>query len=171
MSIESRWKTRRASPGYSRAIAGSETMSRGRKTARLSGIFSSAPLRTTPISGRSLSRGPSTCVSITVCLFSISLFSVIRSKSPEPQFPTFRHHNNQFPQFSILIPPPSPSLSRPQLKISAVSFPHPDKVAQGMRALSRKRFGQGGEDAYFYTESADGKVAAMGVADGVYMWR
>lgn len=40
-----------------------------------------------------------------------------------------------------------------------------------MRAVSRKHFGQGGEDAYFYAESSDTNCAAMGVADGVYMWR
>lgn len=36
---------------------------------------------------------------------------------------------------------------------SAMSVPHPEKVADGRRAVNRRGEGHGGEDAYFYCTS------------------
>ncbi|KXZ55325.1 hypothetical protein GPECTOR_3g458 [Gonium pectorale] len=58
-----------------------------------------------------------------------------------------------------------------RLTASGVAVPHPDKIRQdGAKGVNRKGFGHGGEDAYFYAEGRNG-VFAMGVADGVFMWR
>lgn len=63
-------------------------------------------------------------------------------------------------------------LERPlTVESSAVVLPDPRKVKQGMRAVNRRGFGYGGEDAYFQTSSACGTLWAAGVADGVYAWR
>ncbi|PNH10786.1 putative protein phosphatase 2C 55 [Tetrabaena socialis] len=54
---------------------------------------------------------------------------------------------------------------------SGVAVPHPDKVKfDGSKGVNRKGFGHGGEDAYFYCHGRN-DIFAMGVADGVFMWR
>ncbi|BDA46553.1 Protein phosphatase PTC7 homolog fig at C-terminar half [Coccomyxa sp. Obi] len=54
---------------------------------------------------------------------------------------------------------------------SAVALPHPEKVGAGHpKAVNRKAEGWGGEDAYFCSTAEDGTFA-LGVADGVYMWK
>ncbi|PNW88593.1 hypothetical protein CHLRE_01g036200v5 [Chlamydomonas reinhardtii] len=54
---------------------------------------------------------------------------------------------------------------------SGLAVPHPDKVKNdGIKGVNRKGYGHGGEDSYFYCEGKN-HVFAMGVADGVFMWR
>ncbi|GFR39752.1 hypothetical protein Agub_g236 [Astrephomene gubernaculifera] len=58
-----------------------------------------------------------------------------------------------------------------RLSASGMAVPHPDKVKQdGAKGVNRKGFGHGGEDSYFYCAGKNG-VFALGVADGVFMWR
>lgn len=58
-----------------------------------------------------------------------------------------------------------------RVSVSGVAVPHPDKVKHdGAKGMNRKGFGHGGEDAYFYCQGKN-DLYAMGVADGVYMWR
>jgi protein phosphatase PTC7 len=71
-------------------------------------------------------------------------------------------------------PPPAPLLARPlALRAGAAAVPHPDKMKSGARASVRADAGDAGEDAYFITHWAGGgaNALALGVADGVYMWR
>lgn len=56
------------------------------------------------------------------------------------------------------------------VEVSAMSLPHPEKAAVGQKGSNRKGFGYAGEDAYFYATNRNG-ITAMGVADGVYMWK
>lgn len=59
-----------------------------------------------------------------------------------------------------------------QIVTAAQAYPHPDKVQAGFRANVKRQSGHAGEDAYFvFTKREDCKTHAMGVADGVYMWR
>lgn len=59
-----------------------------------------------------------------------------------------------------------------QIVTAAQAYPHPDKVQAGFRASVKRQGGHAGEDAYFvFTRSENCKTHAMGVADGVYMWR
>ncbi|EFN56907.1 hypothetical protein CHLNCDRAFT_144584 [Chlorella variabilis] len=51
-----------------------------------------------------------------------------------------------------------------------MAIPHPEKAAEGHKGLNRKGYGYGGEDAYFYCSNRNG-ITALGVADGVYMWK
>ena len=46
--------------------------------------------------------------------------------------------------------------------------PHPEKVKRGEKAVCKRTFGFGGEDAYF-TDGANGNF--LGVADGIFEWR
>eukprot|EP00887_Chlorella_sp_A99_P001051 scaffold14.g1051.t1 len=62
------------------------------------------------------------------------------------------------------------SLHPLHVSASGISLPHPEKVAAGQRAKNKKGLGHGGEDAYFYSSNSNG-IYALGVADGVYMWR
>jgi protein phosphatase PTC7 len=55
--------------------------------------------------------------------------------------------------------------------VAGFAIPHPEKVAAGAKGANRRGAGWGGEDAYFYADNAETGVAAVGVADGVYMWR
>lgn len=58
-----------------------------------------------------------------------------------------------------------------RLSASGVAVPHPDKVKyDSIKGVNRKGFGHGGEDAYFYCQG-ENNMFAMGVADGVFMWR
>ena len=58
-----------------------------------------------------------------------------------------------------------------QVAASGVAVPHPDKVKyDAIKGINRKGFGHGGEDAYFYCLGKN-DMFAMGVADGVFMWR
>jgi len=59
----------------------------------------------------------------------------------------------------------------PVLKVYSAgsAVPHPAKVKDGARSVLRKESGYGGEDAYFAIEHEG--ASALGVADGVYMWR
>jgi protein phosphatase PTC7 len=71
-------------------------------------------------------------------------------------------------------PPPAPLLARPlALRAGGAAVPHPDKVKAGARATVRADAGDAGEDAYFITRWAGGGAGALalGVSDGVYMWR
>ena len=73
-------------------------------------------------------------------------------------------------------PPPPPLLARPlALRAGAAAVPHPDKVKAGCRATVRGDAGDAGEDAYFIAPWAAPGLhpgcLAVGVADGVYMWR
>jgi len=57
------------------------------------------------------------------------------------------------------------------VRASGMSIPHPEKVRkQGAKGHNTRGFGSGGEDAYFYCQPSE-TTFAMGVADGVYMWR
>ncbi|KAL4419639.1 hypothetical protein ABPG77_008580 [Micractinium sp. CCAP 211/92] len=73
------------------------------------------------------------------------------------------HHSLKEPSYNLLGAPLQP-------EVSAVALPHPEKAAAGKKGLNKKGFGYGGEDAYFYCNNHNG-ITAMGVADGVYMWR
>jgi protein phosphatase PTC7 len=64
-------------------------------------------------------------------------------------------------------PPMAPAyMGRLRLKAGVVCFPHPKKVAEGVRAVSGKSLGHAGEDAYCLMESE----GFLGVADGVGQW-
>ncbi len=71
-------------------------------------------------------------------------------------------------------PPAAAPLARPlALRAGGAAVPHPDKMKSGARATLRAHAGDAGEDAYFiapWTGGAPGALA-LGVADGVFMWR
>ena len=55
-----------------------------------------------------------------------------------------------------------------RLHCGAAAVPHPKKVQQGIRGAVLREEGHAGEDAYFVLR---GGQHAIGVADGVYLWR
>jgi len=57
------------------------------------------------------------------------------------------------------------------INIASISIPHPEKVADGAKGVNKKGLGHAGEDAYFYASNPDTGIVALGVADGVYMWK
>ena len=62
-------------------------------------------------------------------------------------------------------PPTAPAL---RLHAGAAAVPHPNKVRSGVKSHVRREEGHAGEDAYFVLR---GGQHALGVADGVYLWR
>lgn len=72
-------------------------------------------------------------------------------------------HSMKEPSYNLLGAPLHP-------EVAAVALPHPEKASAGQKGLNRKGYGYGGEDAYFYCSNRNG-ITALGVADGVYMWR
>jgi protein phosphatase PTC7 len=57
------------------------------------------------------------------------------------------------------------------ITIAAIAIPHPEKVADGAKGVNKKGFGHAGEDAYFFASNTETGIVALGVADGVYMWK
>ena len=61
-----------------------------------------------------------------------------------------------------------------EIACGAYNIPNPDTLMGEKRSgkgVMRKHFGHGGEDAYFCEGPTDGGLQALGVSDGVYMWR
>lgn len=57
---------------------------------------------------------------------------------------------------------------------SAYNIPNPDSMTvekRSTKGMMRKNFGHGGEDAYFVEGPNQHGLKALGVSDGVYMWR
>ena len=61
-----------------------------------------------------------------------------------------------------------PKKSPYRLVAGGFCTPHPEKVKRGEKAVCKRTFGFGGEDAYF-TDGANGNF--LGVADGIFEWR
>ncbi|KAL4854234.1 putative protein phosphatase 2C 55 [Chlorella vulgaris] len=91
------------------------------------------------------------------------------------------HERNLAPCASGVVGPPvvAHSMMEPNYRLlgaplhveaAATALPHPEKAAAGLKGVNRKGGGYGGEDAYFYCTNRNG-ITALGVADGVYMWR
>ena len=55
------------------------------------------------------------------------------------------------------------------VRCGGAAVPHPDKIKAGSRGVATATSGHAGEDAYFVAANAG--LVALGVSDGVYMWR